>query len=1073
MENRGRGGGRGGRGGQGGEFRGGGGRGGFQGERGGRGRGDFQGVRGGRGDFQGGRGRGDFQGGRGDFQGGRGGRGRGDFQGDRGRGGYGGGGGGGGGGGRGGYGGPEVNVFRGAGPNIPQPDPSITALENDWIKQQTGLGAKMGKLSVSEVFPTRPNFGTGGTEVVLWANYFKLNVKDKPLFKYSLRITDKRVTKAQDDDKPKDQGKKKLPPKGKGGPGQEKDVKEPKGKKLAKIIQHALALLPATVAVATEYKAQVVSTQALKLPEDGILEVDLNEPDRQPEKWFVRFDGPLSIRIGALMQYLQTLDDPGNEAIFPKYPDEMDALGVVLGHTPRSNPNTSAVGRSRFFATDPARMESGVMPPGSLLTILRGYVQSVRPATGRLLLNTNVTHGVFRKPVPLDKLFEEFGLVNLDQPQAHNPRALADLTRLHKFLARSRIQCQVPTGRPGQFTTVERSIAGLATVRDGQDETHKPLFRYTNFAYATPATAQFHLGQPKTPKPAPGNLQYGQNVMVATYYEQRYKITAKKGLPMINAGSPGRPIYFLAELCTLLPGQPMKSKLSGKEQDTMVTFACRAPPKNALSITTSGRQLLALDNNSLLGKFSISVDKELVTVKGRELKPPAISYRAQGQSVIPREGGWLMKSIKFCKPGRPIGNWTFLSIEKFANDGLKATVGKFAGFIQNMGININKAPNPPAGLRTGVPQHEDQLRPAFVQLQKLQKRPDFVLVILPAKDTAIYNMVKKLGDVEFGFTTVCVVVDKLMQEKGQLGYFANVALKVNLKFGGVNHSVANKDIKADKTMYVGYDVTHPTNLAPGAGDNAPSIVGMVASTDGDLAQWPAVAWQNPPRQEVVNDKRLFAEHFKGRLTLWRNKNQGRLPENIVIFRDGVSEGQFRTVLDEEVPLIREACKAMYTQKQPRISLIVSVKRHQTRFYPTDPEHIHFRSKSPNEGTVVDRGVTNVRYWDFFLQAHASLQGTARPAHYTVLLDEIFRADHGANAANVLEKITHDMCYLYGRATKAVSICPPAYYADLVCTRARIHQNELFDDARSIASGEQARIGGRTVHNSLKDSMYYI
>lgn len=102
-----------------------------------------------------------------------------------------------------------------------------------------------------------------------------------------------------------------------------------------------------------------------------------------------------------------------------------------------------------------------------------------------------------------------------------------------------------------------------------------------------------------------------------------------------------------------------------------------------------------------------------------------------------------------------------------------------------------------------------------------------------------------------------------------------------------------------------------------------------------------------------------------------------------------------------------------------------------------------------------------------------IAGTARPAHYTVLLDEIFRADHGANAANVLEKITHDMCYLYGRATKAVSICPPAYYADLVCTRARIHQNELFDDARSIASGEQARIGGRTVHNNLKDSMYYI
>ena len=68
---------------------------------------------------------------------------------------------------------------------------------------------------------------------------------------------------------------------------------------------------------------------------------------------------------------------------------------------------------------------------------------------------------------------------------------------------------------------------------------------------------------------------------------------------MIKAGCPG-PSNFLAELCTLLPGQPVKSKLTGHEQDTMVNFACRALPKNALSITTSGGQLLALDNNSPL-----------------------------------------------------------------------------------------------------------------------------------------------------------------------------------------------------------------------------------------------------------------------------------------------------------------------------------------------------------------------------------------------------------------------------------------------------------------------------------------
>ena len=66
-----------------------------------------------------------------------------------------------------------------------------------------------------------------------------------------------------------------------------------------------------------------------------------------------------------------------------------------------------------------------------------------------------------------------------------------------------------------------------------------------------------------------------------------------------------------------------------------------------------------------------------------------------------------------------------------------------------------------------------------------------------------------------------------------------------------------------------------------------------------------------------------------------------------------------------------------------------------------------------------------------------------------------------------------MCYLYGRATKAVSICPPAYYADLVCTRARIHKNELFDDTESISSADRAKFLERKVHPDLEDAMYYI
>ena len=39
------------------------------------------------------------------------------------------------------------------------------------------------------------------------------------------------------------------------------------------------------------------------------------------------------------------------------------------------------------------------------------------------------------------------------------------------------------------------------------------------------------------------------------------------------------------------------------------------------------------------------------------------------------------------------------------------------------------------------------------------------------------------------------------------------------------------------------------------------------------------------------------------------------------------------------------------------------------------------------GTVVDSMITDPRDFNFFLNSHASIQGTSRPARYYVLLDQ--------------------------------------------------------------------------------------
>ena len=104
--------------------------------------------------------------------------------------------------------------------------------------------------------------------------------------------------------------------------------------------------------------------------------------------------------------------------------------------------------------------------------------------------------------------------------------------------------------------------------------------------------------------------------------------------------------------------------------------------------------------------------------------------------------------------------------------------------------------------------------------------------------------------------------------------------------------------------------------------------------------------------------------MKERLTEYRNRNK-KLPERVIVFRDGVSEGQFDTVLKEELPDIKAAFRA-FSQYNPKLTVVICGKRHHTRFYPTDPADAD-NNGNPKPGTVVDRGVTSIYHFDFFLQ----------------------------------------------------------------------------------------------------------
>jgi len=81
-----------------------------------------------------------------------------------------------------------------------------------------------------------------------------------------------------------------------------------------------------------------------------------------------------------------------------------------------------------------------------------------------------------------------------------------------------------------------------------------------------------------------------------------------------------------------------------------------------------------------------------------------------------------------------------------------------------------------------------------------------------------------------------------------------------------------------------------------------------------------------------------------------------------------------------------------------------------------------------------------------LQSHGGLQGTSRPTLYHVLLDE------NKFSSDSLQTLTYQLCHVYSRCPKSVSIVPAVYYAHLLAFRARHYQGNEFSDTASTVSG---------------------
>jgi hypothetical protein len=714
-------------------------------------------------------------------------------------------------------------------------------------------------------------------------------------------------------------------------------------------------------------------------------------------------------------------------------------------------------GKNRYFFEDNEKRQLGPQ-----LLALMGFYSSVRPVYKQLMVNVNVCMAAFLEP----------GKVS-DALRAFDSRSRGAIP--HDLLAKVKI------------STTYRGYKCIRTIFRISD---KSANKHTFFS-----------------------KEHGRKVTVEEYFSTTYGIKLKEAdtLPLIDIGNADKPVYVPAELCTIERGEPYFGKLGRNETTAMLGHASRKPSKNAKLIVEQGLSRLGYTPTThVLDAFGVQVSGEMSVIPARELPPPKVTY-AKGPLQV--EGGsWNLRNVKFHR-GSKAPNWVVLVVNDGVQDlafenktdpKLVTFLDAFASKCKSIGMDL--APKPSQILATAdLSKIQDQRRrPTAIAtisqtIQRIQnmKSVSFVLVLLQKQEDFLYPAIKRLCAVDFGVHSQCLWLGKALDEKGREQYLANVALKLNTKLGGINH-LLGKDamtwLKGKSTILVGIDVTHPS---PKSVKGTPSIVGVVASVDSDFVQFPASLRLQKSKREVIREN-VLRDMIVERLQAYR-KHSKTLPDRMIVFRDGVSEGQYDEVLQHELSQIFQAF-ATVDPKNPKyhpvLSIIICGKRHHARFFSTNSEHAD-RNGNTLPGTVVDKGVTSVLDFDFYLQAHAGLQGSVKSTHYVVLYDE------SSLTADDVQQGVHTASYLYARATKAVSLVPPAYYADIVCERARywIHDFLLAnakddEDASSSASGADTGAGpgrkklsreeaenrvfaaaerawGNGLHPNLRDSMFYL
>ncbi|XP_040345584.1 piwi-like protein 4 isoform X2 [Herpailurus yagouaroundi] len=215
------------------------------------------------------------------------------------------------------------------------------------------------------------------------------------------------------------------------------------------------------------------------------------------------------------------------------------------------------------------------------------------------------------------------------------------------------------------------------------------------------------------------------------------------------------------------------------------------------------------------------------------------------------------------------------------------------------------------------------------------------------------------------------------------------------------------------------------------------VVGFVASINPGITRWFSRCILQRTATDVADCLKVF---MTGALNKWYKHNHG-LPARIIVYRNGVGDGQLKTLIEYEVPQLLSSVTEASANTSSKLSVIVVRKKCKLRFCMEMSRSL----QNPPLGTVVDSEATRPDWYDFYLISQAACRGTVNPTYYNVIYDDNgLKPDH-------MQRLTFKLCHLYYNWPGLISIPAPCQYAHKLTflVAQSIHKEPSLELANSL------------------------